>query len=477
MKVTKINFTDSFKQFLKDSKDKNSISRLLYNSQFNNYDYDNGVKFEFTSWNLLITTNEIDYITFRNDGTISYLPAGKEHVTNDNGNWAKDNRQSGKPSKVIRKLFTKKALSILKDKDFEQFTNLYKNNYSSDGYKLELKPNTEIANVYCMDRVNDGTIGNSCMNGDSEYLDIYVNCEKLSILTLINRDGLLCGRSLVWKVNDEITLMDRIYVSQDFLYETFLDYAIKNNYWRKRDYKSYDNKKHLVNPQGEEIYKTLRVYTDTDFDYFPYIDTFSFGGDGYLTNESGQDYCYNETDGRRGGDHNGQVYDDINDEWIDEDDAVYIEYGERRYRGRNTHCDNCVCVNGTWYHENDENIAEVNGNYYKIDDGEICNINGEWYLTGDCVYSESEGDDILIDDAIEIDDEWYRRDSNDIIEVNDTWYRKDSDELIEIDDTFYHKEEDTDNDIICEIDGEWYLTDSEEISKDEEGNYILLQLN
>ena len=69
----------------------------------------------------------------------------------------------------------------------------------------------------------------------------------------------------MWTINPEITLMDRIYVSQDFLYDSFLTYATKNNYWRKKDYKSYDNKTEFINTDGEEISKTFTIYTDTDF--------------------------------------------------------------------------------------------------------------------------------------------------------------------------------------------------------------------
>lgn len=51
------------------------------------------------------------------------------------------------------------------------------------------------------------------MNGDSEYLDIYKYCKQLSILILKNNADELCGRALIWRISDDITLMDRVYIA------------------------------------------------------------------------------------------------------------------------------------------------------------------------------------------------------------------------------------------------------------------------
>jgi len=284
------------------------------------------------------------------------------------------------------------------------------------------------------------------MNGDSEYLDIYKNCDKLQILILKNKNGLLCGRSLVWKISDDITLMDRIYVTQDFMYDKFLSYA-KGNYWTKKDYKSYDNKQTFINLLGEEINKTFTVYTDTDFSSFPYIDTFQYGGDGFLSNADNYEYTYNNTDGTREGgeDYNeGRTYDDINDEYIDDDEAIYIENGDSRYRNRFCHVDNCIEVDGNWYYEDDSHIVEVgstwylkdsddiiyiDGDYVLLDDCTFCERDGEYHLSDDCVYCEDDEEDVLRDEAVEIDGKWYHEDSEKIIKIDGEYYLIDSDEI------------------------------------------------
>jgi len=396
----------------------------------------------------LITTKEINYITFRSDGTISFLPAGKEHKENDNGEWAREGRQNGRPGKVIRKLFAEKLARLIPDKEFEIFANQYKAEYNGEDYEFMLLDNKKIPSVYCMDRLNQGTLGNSCMNGDASYLGIYKCCPKLKILILKDKAGLLCARALVWYLEDDFILMDRIYTSKEFMYDMFLDYARKNKWHRKENYRSYDDKTDFVRPDGKCFSKTLTVHTATDFDKYPYIDTFSYGGDGYLTNDDGEPYQYDCTDGSRSGDpnsepedeHEGEVYDDINEEYISEDDSCYITAGERRYRDRHSHVDNCINIGDDWYYEDDSNIVAINGDWYRKDDDDICEINGDYHLTEDCtycerdscyylcencVYCEDDEEDVLRSEAVEINDKWYHKDSDLIVKIDGKWHRKD----------------------------------------------------
>ena len=396
----------------------------------------------------IINTDLVNYLTFRKDGNISFLPSGKEHLINDEGEWKKEGRQDGKPSKIIRKLFSAKGLKLFKDVDFESFCNEYKSNFCEDGYIFELLDNSEIGNVYDMERYGtDGSLNGSCMNGDSEYLEIYENCSQLKILILKNKEGLLCGRSLVWKIDEQITLLDRIYVSKDFMYESFLSYAKSAGYWTKKDFKSYDNKETFINPLGEVINRNFKIFTDTEFSQYPYIDTFQFGEDGYLTNLNYCMYTYNNTDGTRDGevdDHEGESYDDFANEWINEDDAVYIESGESRYRGRTCHQDDAIYVNDSWYYKNDDNIVCINNTHYEVDSEDITTVNNdyvliedctycerleEYQLSDDCVYCEDDEEDNLQDDCVEIDEKWYHRYSDKITKISGEYYLIDSEEV------------------------------------------------
>lgn len=331
-------FSRSFLGFLNEIKDESRIARIILSCRELEY---NRVVHHVTK--LVLTAEEATYITFRSDGTISYLPAGKVQKINDDGTWAVEGRQNGKPAKVMRKIFTPKMLKILKDADFEVFNNKYKAKFGIDKYEFSVLPAEEIPDVYDADlEEGGGSLYNSCMRGHSEYMDIYAACKKLEIVVLKNKQtGRLAGRALLWDIGDG-KFLDRFYVCNDHLYEAFIDYAVKNKWWYKQYYKTYDYKQTWVNPStGEVETKVVRIDTPTDFDYYPYIDTFQYGGDGYLTNDEDgylTNYTYNNTDGSR----DGQVYDEIDECYIDLNDSVTL------YDGRVTHQDNAVyCERGS----------------------------------------------------------------------------------------------------------------------------------
>lgn len=419
--MSHINYSESFKDFLRKSDSK--VAQVLHNMRLKSYDP------------LMITNKEVDYITFRRDGTISYLPAGRECLFTDDGEWSREGRQHGKPSKVIKKLFHPRVHKYIKDTDFEAFTNLYKAAFTDEGYEFTVRPSGEIDEVYCMDRgEGDASLNGSCMNDDDGYFDIYTGCKSLRIVTLV-KDELLYGRALLWNLKDgdkDIVFMDRIYVAKDYMYDMFVEYCKTNGWWRKKHYKTYDIKDVFINSDGEEVErKYFTVYTDTSHESYPYIDTFQWGGDGYLTNKETGEYSYNNTDGCRSGDHDGQTWDEIDDCYIDEDDAVYIDEGDRGYRNRTTHMDNSVRIDDSWYHKEDSSIVEINCTWYRKDDDEVAYVESEdeWYLVDDvvysefsdtheleenCVYSEKHSTYILKEYAVEVDGNYYHK--NDVNE-------------------------------------------------------------
>jgi hypothetical protein len=251
----------------------------------------------------------------------------------------------------------------------------------------------------------------------------------MQILALVNDRGELCGRALVWHnviVNGNpsrtITFMDRVYVSDDFMFEMFVRYAIDKKWYYKVNYKNGGNIQQFVNPDGDKEDLILRVNLDTEFGSYPYIDTLSYGGDGFLSNDpSNTMYTYQNT----GGDRDGGYWDDINDCSISySDDVVYIERG--RYRGNNTHIDHAVSVNGDWWWIDDNDIVEVDGDWYEKSDDDVVEIDGTWYrtedddigycecdneyhLTDDLVYHDSRGW-ILLENAVKVKDVIYHKD-------------------------------------------------------------------
>lgn len=436
-----INFSESFYKFLREQRGNGSrIATLIVDAR--------NLWHEYPIYQRVITNKEIDYITMRADGMVSYLPAGKEHKVNERGEWQRDGRQAGRAGKVIRKIFTEKALRTIKNSEFESFGNAYKAKFLDNGFQFEIRPNTEIPNVYCMRRADgEASLGGSCMNNDKSYLELYAKCKSLRIVILINRDGSLCGRALLWSVthddHGDMTFMDRIYVAEDYMYDIFLNYAKEQGWWRKSVYKSFDSKMYWIHPETDEQHKIkVVVKTSTDCMEYPYIDTFAYGNDGFLTNSDIDDYqyTYNETDGRRGGDeeeeddHEGESYDEIRGEWISDDDSVGLSsYGSRRYRDKYVHIDDThhALVSGSrhrgeweYFHENDDKTVDIGGTWYYIEHEGIClRADEEWDLRDNCVYCETDG-------------KMYESDDHNMIQTNygDYRHKYDDDDVVYVED-------------------------------------------
>ena len=412
-------FSSSFKEFLISIKKESRIARLILSVfQLHNDGFKNMLP-------KVLTTKQINYITYRSDGDISFLPSGKEHIVNDDNTWSRTSRQSGKPARVIRKLFTDKMLELLNEKDFEIFNNHYKCKFDTSKYTFDLLPNDEIKRIYDMDIEEGGSsLNNSCMNGKSNYLDIYKNCKQLQILVLLNNDNQLAGRALVWTIED-IILMDRVYVTQDYLYDLFIDHAKSNNWWYKQNYKSMHDRKTFIDSNGQVVSnKYFTIHTDTEFNSYPYIDTFCYGEEGYLTNKDIGEYEYLETSGDRNDPDNGRVYDEIDECDIDEEDSVTITAGESRYVDLRTHIDNTICINYEYYYSDDSNIIYLHDEWYDISSSEVVEINGEYYHVDDCVFDEYNQEDALEDDCVYSDSMGGYILKDEAYEVNDAYYHE-----------------------------------------------------
>lgn len=385
-----VTFSKSFRDFLKNSDSR--IAEFIIRAEM--YEY-----WGYQSYKLMLTNAEINYLTLRGDGTISYLPKNKPHLLTDDGQWAREGRQNGAAGKTIKKILTKRAQKLFTDSEYESFVNQYKSACDAENKEFVLRPNVDIPDVYCMKRERgSGTLEDSCMNGDRDYLDIYKCCPKLQILTLVNGCGELCGRALVWDIGGGEVLMDRVYVNQDHYYDLFLGYAKEKGWLRKVEYKSYRDKDYYTKDGVTSFNRTITIDTPTTFDAYPYIDTFSYGGDGFLRNTcNGTQYEYCQTGGTREGD-------DVDDEDDDEDygtcqhsgiryhedDLRYIERG--RYSGWCIHYDYTVyCeTDRNHYYEEEDDIVEIDNCWYRKDDDDVCYIDedGEYYLVEDCEWSE-----------------------------------------------------------------------------------------
>lgn len=254
----------------------------------------NAYKKRFNAYELLLTPQWANYLDIV-EGNLSYLPGNS---TDKYLPWSSNKRAEGRPAKVVRKLFTNRALGIIADHLFEEFANSFKA-VNATGVQLQLLKNDSIPAVYDSAIVcGNNSLTGSCMQGYGHWLYIYSHCPHANILVARNTDGLLCGRALVWRIHED-TVMDRIYVKEDYLYQIFIRYAIENKWWYKKAYDSRHDRMYFINPAGKCECKRFDIRTPTEFIKYPCIDTFRFGGEGYLTNSLEGPYVYNSDSGRR----------------------------------------------------------------------------------------------------------------------------------------------------------------------------------
>lgn len=402
--------SSSFRKFLSDS-DNRVAQFIMRGIYYESWAYD--------AHRLMIRTDEVNYLTLRDDGTISYLPKGKEHKITDDGRWARDGRQNGTAGKIIKKIMTPRAVKLFKDSEFTSFVNQYKAACDAECKEFVIRPNKDIPEIYCMEREGGHAgLNDSCMNGDEDYLEIYTDCPHLRILTMMNNEERLAGRALLWTTEDGV-LMDRVYVAKEHYYDMFLEYAETNGFIRKVEYKTYRDKDRYVK-DGNVFRKAYKIATPTKFNYYPYIDTFTYGGEGFLCNSnsfSGIVYEYCQTGGTRDEDESedcaatGRRY---------RSDALrYIEHG--RYAGSSiyyelaTYCEsdrnyyhkddeNLVYVESrdAYYRNDDDNIVQINGIYYhaECDYVRFSNDTGEWHSGDDVIWSEHKDTYLLLEDAV-----------------------------------------------------------------------------
>ena len=176
-----------------------------------------------------------------------------------------------------------------KDKDFEDFVNAYKSSKVDTSKEFRLVNGEDIHKYYQMKnyysshgRIPAGSLGGSCMadEGKSTFRVYTENPKKVQLLVLIDRDGKIHGRALVWKLKESPCeskyFMDRVYTNADSDVIKFKNFAEEKGFLYKLKNNSHvdDNIKFMY--KGESILGEVKVKLDGDFKKYPFIDTMCF---------------------------------------------------------------------------------------------------------------------------------------------------------------------------------------------------------
>jgi hypothetical protein len=222
------------------------------------------------------------------------------------------------------------------------------------------------------------SLGASCMKHDhcQNYFQLYTKNEnKVSMLVMLNPDGNLLGRSILWNF-DSVKLMDRIYTTNDEdLQFHFKKWATENDYLYKSDQNWSSS---LYFEQIGQKKRELRFDIKLDnirLDRYPYMDTFKFldTSKGILTNYLPDNIDYVRTlTGSDGSTHCNDYLrlDDIDRVFRHRGDVIYVDY-LKLYTSR----DNCQYsdINNQYILRKDSEYKEEVNDY--IFNEEYSNLN------------------------------------------------------------------------------------------------------
>lgn len=290
----------------------------------------NGENFSFSKENdikkvlgRMIGDDDID--DFFTSTSRTFYPTINNYLGSYDQNHIKNlpNRGQVKMGRVIRKLIPE-----IPDKDLENLVNILKS--EQIGYEIKLIKGPDIAKYYKIENCDKnllkyGTLKNSCMMDivdQKPYIfDIYTkNPEVCQLAVMLNKNGELVGRALVWKINEisnrlytgnllntpkneledvknsdpfwkslnlkweikpfskqfsslkanpkNLFVMDRVYYTKDWINNSFLQWAKENNFMIKIG-STFEYNGYFSDPiMSVKINKLA-------YRQFPFIDTFN----------------------------------------------------------------------------------------------------------------------------------------------------------------------------------------------------------
>jgi 23S rRNA maturation mini-RNase III len=278
-----------------------------------------------------LVEDPINFISVAQDKTkISYLTKDRiDKIEDPSLYWSSSRRFAVKPGGFISKIF--KDISA---KEVEKFSNLYRAQSNKSKFTLGVVDGLKMLtyyhiNSYAQER---GTLGASCMKYDNcqDYLGIYTNnTNKVKMLVMLNEDGGLMGRALLWDF-ENYKIMDRIYTiaDEEFAFQ-FKKWATDNGYLYKSEQNWYNtlNFENLSTPK-QELRLSIKL-DEFSFRRYPYVDTFKFFDEeaGVLKNYmDGNDFKTLCTSDGGKYDSDYLVFDDIDRVLRHRGDSVYVRY-------------------------------------------------------------------------------------------------------------------------------------------------------
>jgi hypothetical protein len=285
-----------------------------------------------------LVDDPVDYLSVSKEdpSKISYAYHEKLNKINPDEYWTFKGRVHAKPAAAIKKI-----LKDVTEKDLDLFTSLYKAATAHKDFLFDIVSGYDIKKYYHINsyKKGDGTLTNSCMKYDhcQNLFDLYINNpEVCQMLVMLDNDGLLLGRALLWNAVDvetgiERKVMDRIYSIDDSKnVHYFKEWADDNGYIARRSQKWVDCL--YFESYGKVFKANLSIKINSQiFTKYPYVDTFKFWDEktsiisNFLPNDNGYIRTLLGADGRTLG-ADWLELDEYNNIYDNRDKIVTMDY-------------------------------------------------------------------------------------------------------------------------------------------------------
>jgi len=203
------------------------------------------------------------------------------------------NRTSIKIGRLLRKLLGTKYSDV----EIEKFVNQYKSILDKKLLFFETWNGSRIVSGYSSKfYTHSGSslnpLMNSCMNDEYDLVEFY-SYIPVDLLILLNNEGHIFGRALLWKTDKGI-FMDRIYTALDSDYYKFINFAKDHDIIYKSENKSGPKIEYVKDgrtgwfPMKINLKFDIMKYDLCEFEQrpknIPYMDTFIYGQGNHMFN-------------------------------------------------------------------------------------------------------------------------------------------------------------------------------------------------
>lgn len=317
-KTFDIKISESLRDLLQEFESQSEVAHLLLKSRINR-DLLVETPVNFIS----ISKEDKTKISYVTDERISQIPADEI--------WTSPRRFQIKPGGFIGKLF-----SGISPQEVEKFSNLFRAYSLKPKFTFNVVSGSEIKTWYNQENYleNCGSLGNSCMKYSEcqKYFDIYTKNSSVKMLIMLDDDGYLLGRSLLWIADldgKSKKIMDRIYTINDEKYSFYFKKWANDNGYVYKSSQTWYNTLFFESDNMKRSDLRLKVKLEQfDLDYFPYMDTFKFlDSSGYIYNyqPTGKYKTLCSPDGRQSP-SGFLVFDSIDKYYRYSGDCVFLPY-------------------------------------------------------------------------------------------------------------------------------------------------------